>query len=58
MLMSGHHENVRKWRRCHSLWRTYLRRPDLLEKLALGKEDLKMLQRIKNDISEDKLPCE
>ena len=32
VLMSGHHENIRKWRLYESLKKTYERRPDLLEK--------------------------
>lgn len=32
VLLSGHHENIRKWREVESLKRTKLRRPDLLEK--------------------------
>lgn len=47
VLLSGHHENVRKWRRFQSLKRTYERRQDLLEKAQLSKEDLKFLKLIK-----------
>ena len=47
VLLSGHHENVRKWRRFQSLKRTYGRRQDLLEKAQLSKEDLKFLKLIK-----------
>ncbi|MBP1744010.1 MAG: tRNA (guanine-N1)-methyltransferase [Firmicutes bacterium] len=43
VLMSGHHENVRKWRRAMSLAITRKRRPDLFEKLELTKEDIKIL---------------
>lgn len=32
VLLSGHHENIRKWREEQSIERTRLRRPDLLEK--------------------------
>ncbi|NQX65734.1 tRNA (guanosine(37)-N1)-methyltransferase TrmD [Paenibacillus alba] len=39
MLLSGHHENVRKWRRKESLFRTLERRPDLLEGRDLSKEE-------------------
>ena len=35
VLMSGHHEEIRKWRLKQSLQRTWLRRPELLEGLAL-----------------------
>lgn len=39
MLLSGHHENVRRWRRKESLFRTLERRPDLLEGRELSKEE-------------------
>lgn len=32
VLLSGHHENIRKWRTEEQIKRTYERRPDLLEK--------------------------
>ena len=38
VLMSGHHENIRRWRLQQSLGRTWLRRPELLENLALTDE--------------------
>lgn len=38
ILMSGHHENIRRWRLKQSLGRTWLRRPELLENLALTDE--------------------
>ncbi|MDR6883834.1 tRNA (guanosine(37)-N1)-methyltransferase TrmD [Bacillus sp. 3255] len=39
MLLSGHHENVRRWRRKESLFRTLERRPDLLEGREFTKEE-------------------
>lgn len=39
MLMTGHHENVRRWRHEQSLLRTALHRPDMLEQVALTAED-------------------
>ncbi len=39
ILLSGHHENVDRWRRKQSLLRTLERRPDLLEGKELGKEE-------------------
>jgi len=33
VLLSGHHENIRKWRRQQSVERTRTRRPDMFEKL-------------------------
>lgn len=43
VLMSGHHAEIRKWRMQQSLGRTWLRRPDLLEKKELSKEERKLL---------------
>ncbi|ENZ01770.1 tRNA (guanine-N(1)-)-methyltransferase [Clostridium thermobutyricum] len=45
VLLSGHHENIRKWRRLKSLEITRERRPDLFEKLELSKEDKKLLKK-------------
>ncbi|MBR7073060.1 MAG: tRNA (guanosine(37)-N1)-methyltransferase TrmD [Eubacterium sp.] len=39
VLLSGHHENVNKWRREQSLKRTAQRRPDMLEKADLTEKD-------------------
>lgn len=44
VLLSGHHENIRKWRRQQSLRTTKERRPDLFSKLQLSKEDQKLLR--------------
>lgn len=44
VLISGHHENIRKWRRKQSLLITKERRPDLFKKLQLSKEDYKLLK--------------
>lgn len=49
VLMSGNHEEIRKWRLKQSLERTWLRRPELLEKLALTDEQRKLLKQIKAD---------
>lgn len=43
VLLSGHHEEIRRWRRWQSLKRTGERRPDLLQAIMLGKEDLELL---------------
>ncbi len=44
ILLSGHHENIRKWRRREQLLITKERRPDLFEKVVLSKEDKKLLE--------------
>lgn len=46
ILLSGHHENIRKWRLKESLRKTYLKRPDLLEKRAFTKEEKQFLSEI------------
>ena len=43
VLVSGHHENVKKWRRAQSLMLTKRLRPDLYSKTELTKEDKKIL---------------
>ena len=47
VLMSGHHEQIRKWRLEQSLERTWLRRPELLDGLALTDEQRVLLKKIK-----------
>jgi tRNA (guanine37-N1)-methyltransferase len=46
ILLSGHHEAIRIWRREQSLRRTLARRPDLLETAPLTQEDRRLLDRI------------
>ncbi|MBE9535665.1 MAG: tRNA (guanosine(37)-N1)-methyltransferase TrmD [Proteobacteria bacterium] len=47
VLLSGNHEEIRRWRRREALKKTVLNRPDLLEGAELEKEDIKMLNEIK-----------
>jgi len=49
VLMSGNHREIEKWRRKESLRRTYLRRPDLIEKIQLSEEDRRILEEIKEN---------
>lgn len=49
VLLSGNHEEIRKWRRRESLRRTFIRRPDLLEKADLTEEDKEFLQELLKD---------
>ncbi|CUO10059.1 tRNA (guanosine(37)-N1)-methyltransferase TrmD [Clostridium paraputrificum] len=44
VLVSGHHENIRKWRRKQSLLITKERRKDLYKNIQLTKEDIKILK--------------
>lgn len=43
VLMSGHHAQIKRWRTKMSLGRTWARRPDLLAKMVLSKEDQALL---------------
>ncbi len=46
ILLSGDHGEVARWRRQQSLLRTSKRRPDLIEKAVLSKEDRKLLSEV------------
>lgn len=43
VLLSGHHNNIRRFKRKQSLHLTRERRPELLEKIVLSKEDKRLL---------------
>lgn len=47
ILLSGHHKNINKWRRCEALKNTYLKRPELLENVELSDEDKEIINNIK-----------
>lgn len=49
VLISGHHENIRKWRRAKALILTKNKRPDLFENIELSDEDVKLMKSYKND---------
>jgi len=44
VLLSGNHEEIRRWRLKQKLGRTFQRRPDLLQELELDKEQQKLLE--------------
>ncbi len=44
ILLSGHHENIKKWRHTQSLIRTFEKRHDLIESYDLSKEDKLILE--------------
>ena len=48
VLLSGHHENIKEWRRNQSIINTYLKRPDLLKEIELSDKEQKMLSEYKN----------
>lgn len=43
VLLSGHHENIRRWRLKQALGRTWVRRPDLLAVRKLNDEESRLL---------------
>ena len=49
VLLSGHHENIRKWRKEQALRETLQKRPDLLKIADLDDEAKEILRRIENE---------
>ncbi len=49
VLLSGDHEKIRRWRLKQSLGRTWLRRPDLLERLPLDNEQKQLLEEFRRE---------
>ena len=49
VLLSGHHENIRRWRLKQALGRTWLRRPELLEIRTLTTEERKLLEEFQRE---------
>ena len=47
MLLSGDHGKIEKWRREQALQRTFKKRPDMLDKAELNKEDRKFVESLK-----------
>ncbi len=56
VLLSGHHENIDKWRKEQSLKNTYIKRPDLLKKYKLTKQEQEILEKIKRSATTRKAP--
>ena len=46
VLMSGHHENIRKWRREMSIIETAKKRPDMIDKAALSEKERLLAEEI------------
>ena len=47
MLVGGNHAAIRRWREKQALGRTWLRRPELLERLTLTAEQQRLLEEFK-----------
>ncbi len=48
VLITGHHEKIRKFQRFKALEKTYRNRPDVLKKAELNEEDQEMLNKIRS----------
>ncbi|QJR79843.1 tRNA (guanosine(37)-N1)-methyltransferase TrmD [Alteromonas pelagimontana] len=53
VLLSGDHEKIRQWRLMQSLGRTWQRRPELLNHLALTEEQQRLLDTFKLQLQQD-----
>ncbi len=53
VLLSGNHEKIRQWRLKQSLYRTWQRRPELLEKLVLSDEQQQLMDRIVKESADE-----
>jgi tRNA (guanine37-N1)-methyltransferase len=53
VLMSGHHAQIGRWRLKQSLGRTWLRRPELLERRGLSETERKLLEEFKQEMEKD-----
>jgi len=49
VLLSGHHEQIRRWRLKQALGRTWLRRPELVAARALSAEEQRLLEEFKRE---------
>ncbi len=49
VLLSGHHEQIRRWRLKQALGRTWLRRPELIAARRLDDEELTLLEEFKRE---------
>jgi tRNA (guanine37-N1)-methyltransferase len=49
VLLSGHHENIRRWRLKQALGRTWLRRPDLIGARSLSEHERKLLEEFQQE---------
>ena len=53
VLLSGHHEQIRRWRLMQALWRTWQRRPDLLDGRMLSKEETQLLGQFQEQCGQE-----
>jgi len=51
VLLSGHHEKIRRWRLKQSLGRTWRKRPELIAARALSEEERELLEEFQQEVS-------
>ncbi len=49
ILLSGDHKKISQWRKIQSLKKTYLKRPDLIDKSKLTDQEIVLINNMKND---------
>ena len=54
ILLSGNHQNIRRWRKRQALKKTYLRRPDLIDKSSLSEPESRFLDHVKFELDRKK----
>jgi tRNA (guanine37-N1)-methyltransferase len=52
VLVSGHHKKIEEWRKKQALFRTWQRRPELLQNYTLTDEEKKWFDEFKNDYND------
>ena len=55
VLLSGNHAKIEQWRREQALLRTFNKRPDMLEKAELSKDDLAFVESLKSKVNNNAL---
>ena len=53
VLLSGHHEEIRRWRLQQALGRTWQRRPELLARRSLSKSETQLLVQFQEQCGQD-----
>jgi len=52
VLLSGHHAQIERWRLKQSLGRTWLRRPELLERRGMDENERKLLEEFRQELDQ------
>lgn len=50
VLLGGNHKEIERWRRKQSLGKTWIKRPDLLEKVELSETDKQLLDEFRDEV--------